>query len=54
MRWRTIETVADNLTRKGQKQRILLMRNAMYRVLISTALLAVLLLPAPVAADFGG
>jgi len=30
------------------------MRNAMYRVIISIALLAVLLLPAPVAADFGG
>jgi len=26
----------------------------MYRVLISIALMAVLLLPAPVAADFGG
>jgi hypothetical protein len=29
------------------------MKNAMYRILFTIALLSVLLLPAPVAADFG-
>ena len=51
--WRRGGTAADNLTRKGQKQRILLMRNSMYRILITVALMAVLLMPAPVAADYG-